>query len=210
MTRAPLRDLLVGLFVLAGLGAIAYLSLSVGGVSLRRAGGLTLFADFDETGGLKPRAQAVISGVKVGQVCGFEALPPDMLVALAEAHALEHWHEGLAAVDLEVAFTPPAGLPRPSDGISGGTFQSLAAVAASEDAATITDSALLITDAAVAAAVRRVSPIALTPRRGAAGAIVAPMSPAPSSDARSSTSVAGKFVGPSASETSCPRPKRRC
>ena len=122
---------------------------------------------------------AMQAGVKVVQVCGFEALPPDMLVALAEAHALEHWHEGLAAVDLEVAFTPPAGLPRPSDGISGGTFQSLAAVAASEDAATITDSALLITDAAVAAAVRRVSPIALTPRRGAAGAIVAPMSPAP-------------------------------
>ena len=68
MSRAPVRDLLVGLFVLAGLGAIAYLSLSVGGVSLRRAGGLALYADFDETGGLKPRAQAVISGVKVGQV----------------------------------------------------------------------------------------------------------------------------------------------
>ena len=68
MTRAPLRDLLVGLFVLAGLGAIAYLSLSVGGVSFRRAGGLTLYADFDEIGGLKPRAQIVISGVKVGQV----------------------------------------------------------------------------------------------------------------------------------------------
>ena len=68
MTRAPLRDLLVGLFVLAGLGAIAYLSLSVGGVTLRRAGGLILFADFDEIGGLKPRAQVVISGVKVGQV----------------------------------------------------------------------------------------------------------------------------------------------
>jgi phospholipid/cholesterol/gamma-HCH transport system substrate-binding protein len=68
MSRAPVRDLLVGVFVLAGLGAVAYLSLSVGGVSLRRAGGLTLFADFDETGGLKPRAQVVIAGVKVGQV----------------------------------------------------------------------------------------------------------------------------------------------
>ncbi len=68
MTRAPLRDLLVGLFVLAGLGAIAYLSLSVGGLSARGPGGLTVFADFDEMGGLKPRAQVVISGVKVGQV----------------------------------------------------------------------------------------------------------------------------------------------
>ena len=68
MNRAPLRDLLVGCFVLAGLGAIAYLSLSVGGLSYRGAGGLPLVAKFDELGGLKPRAQVVISGVKVGQV----------------------------------------------------------------------------------------------------------------------------------------------
>src|SRR5690349_10376049 len=68
MSRSPLRDLLVGVFVLAGLGAVAYLSLTVGGLSSRGPGGLTLFADFDEIGGLKPRAQVVISGVKVGQV----------------------------------------------------------------------------------------------------------------------------------------------
>ena len=29
---------------------------------------MALYADFDETGGLKPRAQVVIAGVKVGQV----------------------------------------------------------------------------------------------------------------------------------------------
>jgi phospholipid/cholesterol/gamma-HCH transport system substrate-binding protein len=68
MNRAPLRDLLVGCFVLAGLAAVAYLSLSVGGLNYRGAGGLPLVAKFDELGGLKPRAQVVISGVKVGQV----------------------------------------------------------------------------------------------------------------------------------------------
>lgn len=68
MTRSPIRDLLVGLFVLAGLAAVAYLSFSVGGLSYSGAGGLTLFAAFDQTGGLKPRAPVVISGVKVGQV----------------------------------------------------------------------------------------------------------------------------------------------
>jgi len=68
MTRSPMRDLLVGLFVLIGLGAVAYLSFSVGGLSYTGPGGLTLFADFDQTGGLKPRAPVVISGVKVGQV----------------------------------------------------------------------------------------------------------------------------------------------
>jgi phospholipid/cholesterol/gamma-HCH transport system substrate-binding protein len=66
--RSPGRDLLVGLFVLLGIGAIAYLSLSVGGVSLNRRDGRTLIVHFDELGGLKPRAPVVIAGVKVGQV----------------------------------------------------------------------------------------------------------------------------------------------
>src|SRR5439155_670483 len=57
-----------GLFVLAGLGAVAYLSLSVGGLSYGGPARMALYADFDEIGGLKPRAQIVISGVKVGQV----------------------------------------------------------------------------------------------------------------------------------------------
>ncbi len=68
MSRSPTRDFVVGLFVLAGLGAMAYLSMTVGGFSLRREGGLVVYAAFDQTGGLKARAPIVISGVKVGQV----------------------------------------------------------------------------------------------------------------------------------------------
>jgi len=68
MRRSPVRDFLVGLFVLVGLGAVAYLSLAVGGLSYTGPGGLTLYAAFDQTGGLKTRAPVVISGVKVGQV----------------------------------------------------------------------------------------------------------------------------------------------
>lgn len=68
MRRSPSRDLLVGVFVLMGLAALAYMSLSVGGLSLRPTDGMTLYAAFDEIGGLKPRAPVVISGVKVGQV----------------------------------------------------------------------------------------------------------------------------------------------
>jgi short subunit dehydrogenase-like uncharacterized protein len=124
----------------------------------------------------RPAAEA---GVKVVQVCGFEALPPDLLIAMVAERARESWGEGLATVDLEVSVRPPPGLPRPSDGVSGGTFQSLAVVAGSDDGALVTDPALLVPDAAVAAAVRRVSPIDLAPRRGRAGAVIAPMSPAP-------------------------------
>ncbi|MBI3786004.1 MAG: outer membrane lipid asymmetry maintenance protein MlaD [Deltaproteobacteria bacterium] len=68
MSRSPVRDFTVGLFVLAGLAAIAYLSMRVGGLSFHQEGGLLLYADFNEIGGLKPRAQVVIAGVRVGRV----------------------------------------------------------------------------------------------------------------------------------------------
>ena len=68
MQPSPIRDFVVGLFVLAGLAAIAYLSIQVGGLSYKGPGGLELVASFDEIGGLAPRAPVAISGVKVGQV----------------------------------------------------------------------------------------------------------------------------------------------
>jgi len=122
---------------------------------------------------------AADAGVKLVQVCGFESLPPDLLVAIAAERARGRWRDSLAAADIEVSFVTPPGLPRPSDGMSGGTFQSLAAVAGQDEAALIADPAVLITDAAVAAAVRRISPIGLAPRRGSTGAVIAPMAPAP-------------------------------
>jgi short subunit dehydrogenase-like uncharacterized protein len=122
--------------------------------------------------------RAAAAGTKIVQVCGFEALPPDLAVMLAAQTARERWDEGLADVELEVSITPPAGLPRPSDGMSGGTFQSLSAVAGSEDAKVTIDPAALITDAILAGAVRRASPIELMPRRAADGAVLAPMTPA--------------------------------
>jgi phospholipid/cholesterol/gamma-HCH transport system substrate-binding protein len=68
VSRSPGRDLLVGVFVLLGVAALAYLSLAVGGLSRQGPSGFLLTADFDELGGLKTRAPVVISGVKVGQV----------------------------------------------------------------------------------------------------------------------------------------------
>lgn len=68
MPKSPLRDLVVGLFVIAGFGALTYLSVSLGGLSYKGPGGLVIYASFDEIGGLSPRSQVVIGGVKVGQV----------------------------------------------------------------------------------------------------------------------------------------------
>ena len=63
--------------------------------------------------------------------------------------------------------------------MSGGTLQSLIAVAGGENSELISDSAALIPDTATAAEVRHVSPITLAPRRGRAGEVIAPMAPAP-------------------------------
>lgn len=68
MSPSPGRDLAVGLFVLAGLVALAWLSFTVGGIDTNRGPALVLRARFDELGGLKTRAPVVISGVRVGQV----------------------------------------------------------------------------------------------------------------------------------------------
>jgi phospholipid/cholesterol/gamma-HCH transport system substrate-binding protein len=70
MQPSPIRDLTVGLFVLAGLAALAYLSVQVGGLQGER--GFHLFATFDQIGGLRPRAPVVVSGVQVGQVSSIE------------------------------------------------------------------------------------------------------------------------------------------
>jgi short subunit dehydrogenase-like uncharacterized protein len=119
------------------------------------------------------------AGVKIVQTCGFESLPPDLLVMLAAEAARDRFGEALAEVELEVAVTGmPPGLPRPSDMLSGGTMQSMAEVTGDPDAERIVDPGILITDPNAASAVSAASPIKVAPRRGFSGAVLAPMSPA--------------------------------
>jgi len=66
------RDLAVGLFVLLGLGALAYLSLQVGGLEVGGREHIVLHATFDDIGGLSVRAPVRIAGVKIGQVAAID------------------------------------------------------------------------------------------------------------------------------------------
>lgn len=75
MQASANRDLIVGLFVFAGLAAIAFLSVRIGGVTWFQAGGLEIHAVFDQIGGLKARAPVQISGVRVGQVTAIRLDP---------------------------------------------------------------------------------------------------------------------------------------
>ena len=128
------------------------------------------------TADLGDRASA--SGAKIVQVCGFESLPADLGVLLALQTARRRYHEGLADVELRATLQRPPGLPRPSDGISGGTSQSAAATLTHPDVARMTDPAALVFEDDVAEAIRRLSPISTRPRRLADGSVLAPMVPA--------------------------------
>lgn len=72
MQPAPVKytrlDFSVGAFVLAGLAALAYLAIKIGGLGL--VGGETVLvrARFNNLGGLAPGASVLVSGVAVGKV----------------------------------------------------------------------------------------------------------------------------------------------
>ena len=72
MRNSAMRDLVVGLFVLVGLAALAYLSLQVGGLEFGGPERIMLRATFDDIGGLSVRAPVRVAGVKIGQVSRIE------------------------------------------------------------------------------------------------------------------------------------------
>jgi phospholipid/cholesterol/gamma-HCH transport system substrate-binding protein len=68
MNRTVL-DLWVGLFVIAGIGALLFLALKVGSMSaVNSSDSYEVIARFDNIGGLKPRAPVKSAGVVVGRV----------------------------------------------------------------------------------------------------------------------------------------------
>jgi phospholipid/cholesterol/gamma-HCH transport system substrate-binding protein len=58
----------VGLFMLAGILALGYLSVRLGRVDLIGRGGYTVYAEFPTVGGLRAGAAVEIAGVGVGRV----------------------------------------------------------------------------------------------------------------------------------------------
>jgi phospholipid/cholesterol/gamma-HCH transport system substrate-binding protein len=72
MQNNATRDLLVGTFVLIGLGALGYLSLQIGGLEFGQTDRILLRATFNDIGGLSVRAPVRIAGVKIGQVSAID------------------------------------------------------------------------------------------------------------------------------------------
>ena len=58
----------VGLFVIAGILCLAYLSIKLGGMELIGSRGYDVYALFSNSGGLKQGSSVVIAGVEVGRI----------------------------------------------------------------------------------------------------------------------------------------------
>jgi len=70
-------ELVVGVFVLAGLAAVAYLALRIGAGALVGGDTYALKARFSNAGGLNPGSNVLIAGVPVGRVDSITLNPAD-------------------------------------------------------------------------------------------------------------------------------------
>lgn len=72
-------ELAVGIFVLLGVAALFLLALKVSGLSLSAGQSTyTLYAEFNDVGGLRVRGRVSLAGVTVGQVQSIELDPKSM------------------------------------------------------------------------------------------------------------------------------------
>lgn len=62
-------DMVVGLFMVAGILALMFLALQVSGLTPRSSGETyTLYANFNDSGGLTPRARVSMAGITIGEI----------------------------------------------------------------------------------------------------------------------------------------------
>ena len=61
-------ELSVGFFLLIGILSLAYISVNLGKLEIVGKEGYTVYAEFEKTGGIKPKAIVEIVGVEVGTV----------------------------------------------------------------------------------------------------------------------------------------------
>jgi phospholipid/cholesterol/gamma-HCH transport system substrate-binding protein len=62
------KELAVGFFLLIGILSLIYLSVKLGRLEMLGRKGYSLYAEFNEVGGIKPGAAVEIAGVEVGRV----------------------------------------------------------------------------------------------------------------------------------------------
>ena len=91
-------ELAVGLFVLAGILCLGYLSIKLARMEVLGGDGYEVYAVFSNTGGLKEGASVVIAGVEVGRVKAITIEDYEAKVALTLKEGLEIQEDAIASV----------------------------------------------------------------------------------------------------------------
>jgi phospholipid/cholesterol/gamma-HCH transport system substrate-binding protein len=116
-------EILVGAFMMLGIAALAYLSVSIGGLEVLAPERYLVRARFESVGDLKPGAPIRLAGVKIGQVASVELkdylaetrLAVDRAVQLPKDTVASIRSEGLLG-DTYVALTPGGSLDNLGEG----------------------------------------------------------------------------------------------
>ena len=111
MYASRTTQLIVGLFALLGIVALAILSIRLGRISLVPTAGYVLFADFDNIAGLKSGDDVDIAGVKIGHVIGAALKENRAQVAIRIDKGVEIDSDAIASIK--------------SSGIIGGKYVSI-------------------------------------------------------------------------------------
>lgn len=90
--------LIVGLFALAGIVALAILSLRLGKIELLNSNGYVIYANFDNISGLKAGDQVEIAGVQVGKVIAISLKDYRAHVALRINQGVQVDTEAIASI----------------------------------------------------------------------------------------------------------------
>ena len=91
-------ELSVGVFILAGILCLGYLSIKLAKMEVLGGEGYELTATFADVGGLKKGSSVVIAGVEIGRVKSIEMIDYEAKIVLLLPRDLEIQEDAIAAV----------------------------------------------------------------------------------------------------------------
>jgi phospholipid/cholesterol/gamma-HCH transport system substrate-binding protein len=92
------KELAVGVFLLIGIFSLVYISVKLGKLEVLGHEGYTLYASFENAGGLKSGASVEIAGVKIGTVGSVKLNNYQALVGLTIAKNVKIQDDAIASV----------------------------------------------------------------------------------------------------------------
>jgi phospholipid/cholesterol/gamma-HCH transport system substrate-binding protein len=117
-------EILVGAFMMLGIAALAYLSVSIGGLEVVAPDRYVVRARFESVGDLKPGAPIRLAGVKIGQVASVELKDYLAETRLAIGRTIQLPKDTVASIrsegllgDTYVALTPGGSLENLREGM---------------------------------------------------------------------------------------------